>query len=109
MVSATWRLATSAVLGPQMQNQARKVLSKALRRAEQEGFVARNAASLADAPRLTRPEGRSLTPEQARALLAALDGERMGIAYAGRCPDLPSSMARIISVTCAGANCASWM
>ena len=69
-------------LGPQTQNQARKVLSKALRRAEQEGLVARNAASLADAPRLPRAEGRSLTGEQATSLMGALDTERMGIAYA---------------------------
>lgn len=68
-------------LGVQTQNQARKVLSKALRRAQQEGLIGRNAASLADAPRLTRSEGRSLTAEQASLFLAALDGKRMGIAY----------------------------
>lgn len=69
-------------LGAQTQNQARKVLGKALRRAQQEGLVARNAASLADAPRVVRSEARSMTPKNATALLAALDGERMGVAYA---------------------------
>ena len=68
-------------LAPQTQNQARKVLSKALRRAEQEGLVARNAASLADAPHLARSEARSMAPDQAATLLAALGDQRMGVAY----------------------------
>ena len=71
----------SRPLSPQTQNQARKVLSKALRRAQQEGIVTRNAASLADAPRLPRAEARSMTKDQAAALLRALDGKRMGVAY----------------------------
>ncbi len=72
----------SRPLSPQTQNQARKVLSKALRRAQQEGIVTRNAASLADPPRLARTEARSMTKDQAATLLRALDGKRMGVAYA---------------------------
>ena len=49
----------------------RAVLRRALRRAEQEGLLVRNVAAIADGPRVTREEGRTLTPEEARRLLAA--------------------------------------
>lgn len=54
----------------------RTVLRKALGQAEREGLVARNVAALSAAPRVVAKEGRTLTPEQARTLLAAVRGER---------------------------------
>jgi integrase len=56
----------------------RTILADALRHAERRGLVARNAGSLAVMPR-TRPpaERRSLTPDEARALLQAAKGERL--------------------------------
>jgi integrase len=68
-------------LSPQTQSSARKVLARALRRAEQEGLVARNAAMLADGPRVPRREGRSLTGAQARELLVAIEEHRLGPAF----------------------------
>lgn len=68
-------------LSAETQSQARKVLSKALRRAEQEGFVHRNAAALADAPRVQRSEGRSLSGEDARRLVEMLKHHRLGGAF----------------------------
>lgn len=52
----------------------RAVLGQALRWAEKRGYVMRNAAALADLPadaRESKP-GRALTPDEARALLAAI-------------------------------------
>ncbi len=68
-------------LSPQTQSSARKVLARALRRAEQEGLIGRNAAMLADGPRVPRREGRSLTGAQARELLAAIEEDRLGPAF----------------------------
>jgi integrase len=56
----------------------RTILADALRHAERRGLVARNAGALAVMPR-TKPaaERRSLTPDEARALLQAAKGERL--------------------------------
>lgn len=54
----------------------RTVLRKALGQAEREGLVARNVAALSAAPRVIAKEGRTLTLEQARTLLAAVRGDR---------------------------------
>ncbi len=56
----------------------RTILADALRHAERRGLVARNAGALAVMPR-TRPpaERRSLTADEARALLQAAKGERL--------------------------------
>lgn len=56
----------------------RTILADALRHAERRDLVARNAGALAVMPR-TRPpaERRSLTPDEARALLHAAKGERL--------------------------------
>ncbi|MGH9055324.1 MAG: tyrosine-type recombinase/integrase [Acidimicrobiales bacterium] len=54
------------------------ILADALRHAERRGLVARNAAVLAVMPRTKPPaEPRSLTSDEARALLAAARGERL--------------------------------
>ncbi|PWU46262.1 site-specific integrase [Micromonospora globispora] len=54
----------------------RTVLRKALGQAEREGLVPRNIAGPSAAPRVVAKEGRTLTPEQARTLLAEVRGER---------------------------------
>lgn len=60
---------------------ARSVLRRALRWAEAEGIVARNVAALANGVKVGRSEGRTLTPDQARQLLAHLEGDRLEAAY----------------------------
>jgi site-specific recombinase XerC len=41
-------------------------------------MIARNPAAVVTPPRAARHEIRPLTPEQARALLAACEGDRLG-------------------------------
>jgi integrase len=57
----------------------RMILVKALRHAERRDLVHRNVAALTDLRRAKRREGRSLTPEQARQLLAASQNQPLGI------------------------------
>lgn len=59
---------------PETRRKARAVLRRAHRRADQEGIVTRNVASIADGPKVPRREGRTLTPEQARTFLRAVKG-----------------------------------
>jgi integrase len=66
---------------PNTRRLARSVLRRALRRAEQEGLIDRNAAAVANGVRLGSTEGRTLTPEQARALLVAVENHRLGAAF----------------------------
>jgi integrase len=54
----------------------RAVLRRALRQAEREGLVVRNVAALSAAPRVRGDEGRTLSVDQARILLAAVRGTR---------------------------------
>lgn len=61
-------------LSPNTQRLARSVLRRALRTAEAEGYVTRNVAALVDGVKLGRSDGRTLTPDQARALLAHVAG-----------------------------------
>lgn len=68
-------------VAPHTQRIARSVLRRALRWAEQEGTVSRNVASIAHGVRIDAAEGRTLTPEQARALLTSLDGHRLEAAF----------------------------
>jgi integrase len=53
----------------------RTVLTRALRDAERRGKVVRNVATLVDVPPAPSAEGRSLTVEQARVLLDAVQGD----------------------------------
>jgi integrase len=57
----------------------RPVLVLSLRHAERRGLVGRNVAALSDMPGVTRParEGRALTVDQAKRLLAAVEGTRL--------------------------------
>lgn len=55
---------------------ARSVLRRAIRWAEVEGMVSRNVAALANPVRVDRPDGRTMTPEQARIFLEYIKGDR---------------------------------
>lgn len=72
---------------PTARRLARSVLRRALRRAEAEGLITRNAAALSNSVRQDRTEGRSLSPTQARQLLAAARGHHLeaGIVVALTC------------------------
>lgn len=58
--------------------QARAVLRRGLRIAEQEGHVDRNAARLVDGIKVPRSEGETLDPSDARTLLDAVDEYEIG-------------------------------
>jgi len=58
--------------------QARAVLRRGLRVAEQEGHVHRNAAMLVDGIKVPRSEGETLDPSDARTLLKAVDEYEIG-------------------------------
>lgn len=66
---------------PNTRRLARSVLRRALRWAEAEGMVTRNVAALANGVKVGRPEGRTLTVDQARHLLAAVADDRMEAAF----------------------------
>jgi len=57
------------------------VLRRALNQAERWGLVPRNVARLVSPPRVERPEPQPLTPEQARAFLAAVSEDRLAPLY----------------------------
>ncbi len=58
------------------------MLGRALREAEIAGFVARNVARLTRPPRVPQAEMRTLSAEEARALLRAVEGDRLAALYA---------------------------
>lgn len=65
-------------LGRSHISRMRSILSDALKHAERRGLVARNAGALSVMPRTLAPtERQTLTPDQARALLVAAEGERL--------------------------------
>ena len=67
-----------AGLGRSHVGRMRSNLADALRHAERRGLVARNAGQLSVMPKVAAPtERQSLTADQARALLAAAEGERL--------------------------------
>src|SRR5207247_10358484 len=57
-------------------------LRVALNVAVKADLVARNVASLVDPPKVTRPELRVFAPEEARAFIEALKGERLQAVFA---------------------------
>lgn len=71
---------TKAV-SPQMGNRCRRTLRTALTRAMKWGYVARNVASLTDAPKITSREMIALAPDDARKLLLAVAGDRLEALY----------------------------
>lgn len=70
-----------AGLSPRSTAYLRVVLRAALNRARKRDLVARNAAELADAPRMERYKVKPLTPEQARLLLDTAKGHRLEALY----------------------------
>jgi integrase len=80
-VTEMMRWMESRGLSASTRRAAKKVLGRALRRAMQEDLVHRNAATIADGPRMARSERHSLSANQARTLLQALSSERLGVAY----------------------------
>jgi integrase len=57
------------------------VLAQALDQCIRWGSVTRNVARLSRAPKSVRPEGRTLTPEEARRFLATLVGRRNEVLF----------------------------
>ena len=81
-VAELLRTKTDAGMAKSSVGRLRSVLVAALAHAVLEGLVGRNVAALVRGPRGGSPDGRSLTVEQARALLTAAKGERLEAAYA---------------------------
>lgn len=67
---------------PKTRRNALVMLRRALSVAERRGHVRRNVASMVEAPRVPRTPRDALTPERARAILAAVDGDRYEAAFA---------------------------
>lgn len=61
-------------LGPQSLHHLRAVLRTALNQAIKDGKISRNAAALADPPKVPRKEMSAFDPDQATAFLAAIQG-----------------------------------
>jgi integrase len=59
-------------LAPRTVHHVRSVLRTALHHAERDGLIQRNAAALAESPRVERKEMKSFTPEQARTFQQAI-------------------------------------
>jgi integrase len=68
-------------LAPRSVLHIRAVLRRALNQALRWGLVTRNVATLVDPPRAPRYEVQAMTPEQARALLNAVRGDRLEALY----------------------------
>lgn len=68
-------------LAGETRRMARAVLRRGLRRAEQEGLVVRNVAAIADGPSIRRAEGRTLSPDEARSLIAVSRSERLHASF----------------------------
>lgn len=67
---------------PKTRRNALVMLRRALSVAERRGHIARNVASLVEAPRVPRQSREALTPERAKAILAAVEGDRYEAAFA---------------------------
>jgi integrase len=80
-VQAILRAKTEEGLAPRTVHHLRALLRIALNRAMRWGLVVRNAAALADSPRIERFDVRMLTPAQARQLLAAAENDRLAALY----------------------------
>ena len=80
-VLAMQRAIADKGLSPYSVRHARSILHRALRDAERMGLVGRNAVDLCNGPRIERQERQVLTPEQARAVLAAAEGTSFEALY----------------------------
>ena len=70
-----------AGLSPRTVQYLHAILRRALGQALRWGLVTRNVATLVDAPRVRRAEVQPLHPDQARAFLAAVRGDRLEALY----------------------------
>jgi len=75
------RTAAAGTLGPRSVHHLRAILRTALNRAAKTGLVLRNAAALADPPKVERKEMHFLTAEQSRHLLEAAVGQEHETLY----------------------------
>jgi integrase len=66
---------------PRTVEMIRSVLVTSLGKAKKWGMIPRNVAKLTDAPKVRRQEVQSMTPEQARAFLEAVKGDRLEALY----------------------------
>lgn len=73
---------SAAGLSPRRVDYIRAVLRRALNQAMRWGLVARNVATLVDAPKARRKKVNPFTPDEARAFLAAIRGDRLEALYA---------------------------
>lgn len=76
-VQAMLNARSAAGLSPQTVRNLHAVLRRALNQAHRWGLVPRNVATLVDLPRSVCYEAPAITPEQARAILGAVEGDRM--------------------------------
>lgn len=68
-------------LSPRTVQYIHAVLRRTLNQAMKWGLVTRNVATMIDAPRVDRPEAEPFTPEEARAFLASVHGDRLEALY----------------------------
>jgi len=68
-------------MSPRSAHHVRAVLRNALKGAERDGLVSRNAASLARPPRVVKTEMTTLSPAQVTAFLAAIKDDRLEALY----------------------------
>lgn len=80
-INRMMRKAQDRGLSPSTALKARAVLRRALKIAQRYGHVAVNVADLTDAPKQVEPERPYLTADQARAVLAATEGDRLRARY----------------------------
>lgn len=80
-LTAMYATMTSAGLAPRTAGHAYRVLGRALHDAEVSGVVARNVTRLVRPPRVPHAEMRTLTNEQARTLIDAVEADRLGTLY----------------------------
>jgi integrase len=80
-VQALLRAKTDEGLAPRTVHHLRALLRIALNRAMRWGLVVRNAAALADSPRIERFDVRMLAPSEAKQLLAAAEDDRLAALY----------------------------
>jgi integrase len=71
----------TVTLSPKTVAHVQATLRTALQQALKDGLVARNVATLVNAPRQVRHDQQVLDPDQARTFLAAAQGDRLGALY----------------------------
>jgi integrase len=108
-VDAVWAAKRAAGYKPNSVRIMRAVLRKALAQAEREGLVSRNVAALSQPARVSQPEGRSLSVDQALTLLEAWRGPTstrrrahspfVSRSGAGKLPDTRTALIRAVSTS----------